>query len=278
MPSWFPGARYKRYAREWYPIVVGGVKTTEEKVKSELAAGTASPSVSARLISKLEEDSTKEDLWVARAVPASMYLGGADTTVSALQTFILAMTLYPEVQRRAQAEIDQIVGKSRLPEFSDEDALPYVQAVLREVLRWHPALPLGVPHKVTVSDVYEGYLIPAGSTVIPNAWGMMHNPAVFPEPDRFHPERWLSPDAPAFPNQAFGFGARQCPGRFLARASMWSNIVGILAAFNVTQTEDGPPEEVYSSGVVSYVKPFRCNSLPRSVAAASLVRATESEG
>ena len=99
------------------------------------------------------------------------------------------MTLYPEVQRKAQAEIDQVVGNSRLPDFSDQDALPYVQAVLKEVLRWHPVTPLGVslhvmifmgdnkmitltggPHKVTVSDVYEGYYIPAGSIIIPNAW------------------------------------------------------------------------------------------------------------
>ena len=129
----------------------------------------------------------------------------------------------------------------------------------------------GVPRRVTESDVYEGYYIPAGSTIIPNAWcasnsgpfpehptttihrAMMHDPAVFPEPDRFLPERWLSPDAPAFPNQAFGFGARQCPGRFLARASIWSNMVGILAVFNVTPGEEGLPEEMYSSGAVSCV-------------------------
>lgn len=53
------------------------------------------------------------------------------------------MTLYPDVQRKAQAEVDQIVGNSRLPLFSDESALPYVQAVLKEVLRWHPVAPLG---------------------------------------------------------------------------------------------------------------------------------------
>ncbi|KAI9467400.1 cytochrome P450 [Lactarius psammicola] len=278
MPSWFPGARYKRYAREWYPIVVGAVKTTYDKVKNELAAGTATPSVAAKLISKLDEDSTEEDLWVARAVPGTMYMAGADTTVSVLQIFILAMTLYPEVQRKAQAEIDQVVGNSRLPDFSDQDALPYVQAVLKEVLRWHPVAPLGGPRKIIESDIYDGYFIPAGSTIIPNTWGMMHDPAVFAEPDRFQPERWLAPDAPAFPNQVFGFGARQCPGRILARASVWSNIAGILAAFDITPTEDGPPEEAYSSGAVSYVKPFRCNIQPRSEAAASLVRATESEG
>ena len=81
----------------------------------------------------------------------------------------------------------------------------------------------------------------------------MHDPAVFTEPDRFHPERWFSPGAPSFPNQAFGFGARLCAGRFLARSNILSNMVGILAAFNVTPGEDGLPEEVYSSGIVSCV-------------------------
>ena len=54
------------------------------------------------------------------------------------------MTLYPEVQRKAQTEIDQVIGNSRLPDFSDQDALPYAQAILKEVLRWHPVTPLGL--------------------------------------------------------------------------------------------------------------------------------------
>ncbi|KAH9008693.1 cytochrome P450 [Lactarius deliciosus] len=277
MPSCFPGARFKRYAQEFYPMVVGAVKTPYDKVKRELASGVVTPSVAANIISRLDENSTEEDLWVAKAVLGSIYSGGADTTVSALETFVLAMTLYPDVQRKAQAEIDQVIGSSRLPEFPDQDKLPYVEAVLKEVLRWHPVTPLAVPHMVTKSDVYEGYYIPAGSTIIPNVWGMMHDPAVFPEPDRFHPERWLTPGAPAFPTQVFGFGARYCPGHLFARASMWSNMVGILAAFDIAPTEDGPPEEEYSSGIVSYPKPFRCNIRPRSDTTASLVRATESE-
>ncbi|KAH9056871.1 cytochrome P450 [Lactarius vividus] len=248
MPNWFPGARFKRYAREYYPMVVGAVKTPYDKVKRKLAPGIATPSVAANIISRLDENSTEEDLWVPKAVPGTMYLGGADTTVSALETFVLAMTLYPEVQRKAQAEIDEIVGNSRLPEISDQDKLPYVEAVLKAVLRWHP---VAVPHKVTKSDVYEGYCIPAGSTIIPNVWAMTHDPTVFPEPDRFYPERWLSPGAPAFPTQAFGFGARYCPSRFFAHASMWSNMVGMLAVFDITPSEDGPPEEEYSSGIVS---------------------------
>jgi cytochrome P450 len=61
-----------------------------------------------------------------------------------METFILAMTLYPEVQRKAQAEIDRVIGSSRLPDYSDQDELPYVDAVLKEVLRWHPVTPLGM--------------------------------------------------------------------------------------------------------------------------------------
>jgi cytochrome P450 len=61
-----------------------------------------------------------------------------------METFILAMTQYPEVQRKAQAEIDRVVGNSRLPDYSDQDKLPYVDAVLKEVLRWHPVAPLGI--------------------------------------------------------------------------------------------------------------------------------------
>ncbi|KAF8268432.1 cytochrome P450 [Lactarius quietus] len=253
MPSWLPGARFKRYAREWYPIVLRSVQTPFDKVKKELAAGTATPSVAAKTISQLDENSTEEDIWVALSVPGTMYMASVDSTASAMQTFILAMTLYPEVQRRAQAETDGTVENSRLPDVSDEASLPYVQAVLKEVLRWHPVTPFALPHRVTEDDIYEGHHIPAGSTILPNVWGMMHDPEVFAEPDRFYPEHWLSPDAPAYPHPAFGFGARRCPGRASAHSSMWMMIAGILATFDITPTEDGPPEETYMSGFISCV-------------------------
>jgi len=157
LPSWVPGARFKRYAQEWYPLVARAAKAPYDKVKRELAAGTAIPCVAANTILKLDENSTEEDKWIASSVPESLYMASVDTSVSGMITFILAMTLYPDVQRKAQAEIDQIVGNSRLPKFSDEGALPYVQAVLKETLRWHPVTPLAVSHRVTESDTYEGY-------------------------------------------------------------------------------------------------------------------------
>jgi cytochrome P450 len=82
---------------------------------------------------------------------------------------------------------------------------------------------------------------------------MLHDPATFPEPSRFNPDRWLEPDAPAFPDAAFGFGRRECPGRFMARESVWAAIVGVLAAFEISPVKDDPPKELYKSGIVSCV-------------------------
>lgn len=94
--------------------------------------------------------------------------------------------MYPEVQVRAQAELDAVVGVDRLPSFEDRDHLPYIQAVTLEALRWHSVVPTsrfchfvldvsltffeGVPHRVTEDNVFNGYFIPKGALVLSNLW------------------------------------------------------------------------------------------------------------
>jgi cytochrome P450 len=97
------------------------------------------------------------------------------------------MSLHPEIQRKAQAEIDAVIGNDRLPKFSDQENLLYVQSLVKEVFRWNPVTPLGdflfysficmlidcivgVAHRVTEDDVYDGYFIPKGAYVIANIW------------------------------------------------------------------------------------------------------------
>ena len=82
----------------------------------------------------------------------------------------MAMALFPEAQRKAQEEIDRVVGTDRLPTFEDRENLPYVDALVKEALRWHPVVPMGVPHVTTEDDIYEGYFIPKGSILLPNIW------------------------------------------------------------------------------------------------------------
>lgn len=85
-------------------------------------------------------------------------------------TFFLAMACNPAAQKKAQEEIDKLIGDDRLPEYGDRPNLPYVEALYREVMRWRPAVPLGVPHATTQDDIYDGYYIPKGTTVISNIW------------------------------------------------------------------------------------------------------------
>lgn len=101
---------------------------------------------------------------------SSMYLGGADTTVSSLMTFFLAMTLFPEVQKKAQEELDNVIGGSRLPVTADREKLPYIEAVVKETHRWHPVAPMALPHCSTKEDVIRGYRIPKGALLLPNNW------------------------------------------------------------------------------------------------------------
>ena len=96
-------------------------------------------------------------------------------TANTLKTTLLAMALYPDIQRRAQAELDAVlsVGSGdglRLPEFEDKASLPYTVAVYKEAMRWHPLLPLGVPHSTSADDVVDGFFIPKGAIVFGNTW------------------------------------------------------------------------------------------------------------
>ncbi|OJT13618.1 O-methylsterigmatocystin oxidoreductase [Trametes pubescens] len=151
------------------------------------------------------------------------------------------MALYPDVQRKAQAALDAVVGPGRLPDFGDSDALPYIHAIVREALRWHVVVPLGVPHRTMRDDEFHGYFVPAGTNVLPNAWAMLHDPAAYPDPDEFRPERFmrdgqldLTAHDPAL--FAFGFGRRICPGRYFAFTSLFITVASVLHVFDI-----GPP-------------------------------------
>lgn len=80
------------------------------------------------------------------------------------------MSLYPDVQKKVQAELDSVVGPNRLPELGDYESLPYIKATIKEALRWHSVAPLLVPRTTVADDVYNGYFIPAGSIIMFNSW------------------------------------------------------------------------------------------------------------
>ena len=80
------------------------------------------------------------------------------------------MAQYPDVQKRAQAELDAVVGAERMPRMSDRSALPYVEALVKECFRWNPIVPLALPHMAAADDEYKGFFIPKGSVIFANSW------------------------------------------------------------------------------------------------------------
>ncbi|GJE99702.1 cytochrome P450 [Phanerochaete sordida] len=170
IPAWFPGADFQREAGIWRasiykmvhePFVLSKKISETTGLPDDCAAKTYLTDI----IPASADPAYMEH--VALSALAASYVAGTDTTVSTLQSFFLAMTLYPDVQKRAQREIDEVC-QGRLPEFSDHDALPYVHALMKELLRWHPAVPLNMVHASTQDDAYNGYFIPRDSLVIAN--------------------------------------------------------------------------------------------------------------
>ncbi|KAI0295664.1 cytochrome P450 [Multifurca ochricompacta] len=256
LPWWFPGASFKKEAAKWAPHIDEMVNKPYQTVKEALANGAAVPSVAASMITRLREKPSREDELTSMA------------TVAALLTFFLAMVLHPDAQRKAQMEIDKM-------------SLPYVSALIKEVMRWHPVTPIAVPHRLVTDDVYEGYFLPAGSMVIGNAWAVLHDETVFPEPSQFQPERFLDPNV-KLPEAVFGFGRRICPGRFMARSSMWITVASVLAAFEISPIIDGDgtpliPKEEYKPGIISYPELFNCMIRPRSNRMEELIASSLSE-
>ncbi|KAG6333885.1 hypothetical protein ID866_5198 [Astraeus odoratus] len=278
IPEWFPGARFKRLAREWNATLQEMVSQPYKFVKDQMAAEIAPKSFTSDLLQG--KTLTEEEEHIIKWSAASLYSGGADTTVSAIYGFFLAMTLFPEVQKRAQAEIDAVVGPNRLPTFADRDSLPYVEALVKEVFRWNVVTPLAVPHRSTADDVHNGYFIPKGAVVIPNVWNMLHDPCTYSDPMTFNPARFLPVDGkePEMEprNICFGFGRRICPGMHLADASTWLSAAMSLAVFDISKVvENGieiTPEIDPSSGTISHPKPFKCSIKPRSARALELIQ------
>ncbi|KDQ54081.1 hypothetical protein JAAARDRAFT_196846 [Jaapia argillacea MUCL 33604] len=296
IPSWFPGAGFKRTATAYKQTCTDMATLPLRYVEDQMAAGNASPSFSsAQLARQLTDEQYITMKWAA----ASLYGGGADTTVSSLHSFLLAMTLFPEVQQKARSEIDTVVGNDRLPSLADREHLPYIDALVKEVLRWHPVAPLGLPHRVVKDDVHEGYFIPKGSMVIANIWGILHDHQVYANPMDFNPDRFLSApghDAEVDPRSfCFGFGRRICPGWHnlhpltvhrlkrgflglkLADASVFLSCAMTLAVYDISKAIDVNGSPIcpivdFTDATVSHPKPFKYTIKPRSAKAEALIR------
>jgi cytochrome P450 family 619 len=209
--------------------------------------------------------------------------GGSDTTSSIVIAFIHAMTKWPDVLRKAQSQIDSVIGQDRSPTWEDYKSLPYVAACVKEAMRWRPVVPLAFPHSLGEDDWVDGMFLPKGSEIYINAFGMHYDEKRFPNPDVFDPDHYKGVTALASElangdwesrdHYGYGSGRRLCPGIHLAERNLFLAIAKLLWAFDIEAGRDADGrriepdvsnEKAYCAGFLVCAEPYLCAITPRS--------------
>ncbi|KIJ46973.1 hypothetical protein M422DRAFT_249252 [Sphaerobolus stellatus SS14] len=242
--EWVPGASYKRQARVWKKYILDMAELPFQHVKAKMANGTVQSSLTSTHLETLAEnkDVPADAEEVIKNTAAIIFAGGTETTVNTLKTFILSMILFPEAQKKAQEELDNVLEGARLPKFEDMQALPYTIAIYKETLL------------------------------------LLREEADFgPYTDKFDPGRFLEPGRRE-PEQlgVFSYGRCICPGRYMAENSLLITVASILQLFDISPATDSsgkeiPPEYEWTSGF------FSCTIKPRSKAAEELILSIPAE-
>ncbi|KAH9172258.1 cytochrome P450, partial [Lactarius sanguifluus] len=238
-------AKWKRDVQYWFIQDSLMYERLLGKVADDLAKGIDQPSFGATLIKNQEKYrlSEREQAWLV----GNMLSAGGETTSTALHWWLLALLVHPEVQVRAHAELDEVVGYTRPPIFADLPSLPYIRAMVKEALRWSPTIPFSVPHAVSADgDWYEGMFIPKGTIVLPNVNLINSDSTVFgSDSASFNPARYLDEKGQVKPlmdgreegHVSFGYGRRVCPGKYVAEGTLGIDFATLLWALRFERPE-----------------------------------------
>ncbi|XP_076004342.1 cytochrome P450 2U1 isoform X2 [Genypterus blacodes] len=177
-----------------------------------------------------------------------LFIAGTDTTTNSVLWILLYMVLYPDVQETVQAEIDEVVGRHRVPSLTDKGRLPYTEATIMEVQRMTAVVPLAIPHMVSETTEFRGYTIPKGTVIVPNLWSVHRDPSVWDNPDSFDPTRFLDDEGKLQRKECFipfGIGRRVCMGEQLAKMELFLMFTSLMQAFSFRLPDGLPPPPMH---------------------------------
>ncbi|KAF2099884.1 putative O-methylsterigmatocystin oxidoreductase [Rhizodiscina lignyota] len=263
---------YKRQEKLWLRLF--------RELKAQMDDGIAPECFVKRMMESSFEKEGISELQAA-FLCGSIIEAGSETTSSALNSCIKYLGANPTVQSAAHEELDRMIGDARSPTFEDEESLPYIRAIVKEVQRIRPVTTIGTPHYTTEDIQYRGRFIPKGTVVSICQYAIHFDPRQYDEPKEFRPERYLNFPlkagtyaVQADPRQrdhfSFGAGRRICPGMHLAENSLFITIAKILWAFEIL-----PPsglgdcfdidvsDAAYQDGADTVPKPYRMRFKPR---------------
>ncbi|WCJ35823.1 cytochrome P450 family 78 subfamily A polypeptide 10 [Euphorbia peplus] len=183
----------------------------------------------------LEEENKLNDSDLI-AVLWEMIFRGTDTVAILLEWILARMVKHPDIQAKAQSEIETVVGSDRSVSDSDLPNLPYLRAIVKETLRMHPPGPLLSWARLAIHDTQIGpHFIPAGTTAMVNMWSITHDKQFWSEPEKFKPERFMEEEISIMGSELrlapFGSGRRVCPGKAMGLASVEIWLAQLLQSF-----------------------------------------------
>ncbi|KAK4105144.1 cytochrome P450 [Parathielavia hyrcaniae] len=254
LPDWLPFMERLRYARTWCPAIENLTRLPFEASLRQLDSGADTESSFAHTRMTIWRENARMgvpndfDLDDIKGAAATIVIAGNVTTAATLMLLVLYLMQHPDLQRKAQAEVDRVVGSDRLPSWADIPSLPYTRLVLQETYRMNPLSLLGIPHASIADDVYDGMFIPKRTAVYSNVWAMCHDESVYAAPSRFWPERYLPKEdggnGEPLPVGNSGFGRRVCIGKHLAENGLLIVLALLLATVDIDWPvgADGKPQ------------------------------------
>ena len=183
------------------------------------------------------QGSEEDAMYLATSVMAA----GGDNIRMTLNTFAMAVICYPDIFLRARAEVDMLCGEAeRLPSMSDMSSMPYLAALIKEVLRWRPTVPLVPPHELTEDLEFEGYYFPKETSFVINTEAICRE---FLDPEDFQPERWMDGDEGNVLAGFWGFGGgrRVCVGYKVAQQTLFLAFARLIQSFDFVAVIFSPP-------------------------------------
>ncbi|KAF8521209.1 cytochrome P450 [Hysterangium stoloniferum] len=220
------------------------------QVKARMESGEPVPDclVKTLIDTQHEEKLDWEDMCMLSAV---FTLGGVHSTAGIIQWFLALIPSHPEIMVRAHQELDHVIGQDRWPTAEDEQSLPYIRAIIKEVQRVHAPFWMATPHYSTQDFVYNGHFIPKDTVMVLNCFTLHHNEERYSNSYVFNPDRYLGDtlsceesaklgDVMKRDHWTFGAGRRICPGLAVAERELWLAIARLLWAFDI-RTVPGEP-------------------------------------
>eukprot|EP00252_Welwitschia_mirabilis_P026281 TRINITY_DN854_c0_g2_i1.p1 TRINITY_DN854_c0_g2~~TRINITY_DN854_c0_g2_i1.p1 ORF type:complete len:504 (-),score=79.75 TRINITY_DN854_c0_g2_i1:21-1532(-) len=185
------------------------------------------------LLDLLSSDFTVDDI---RVFLTDILIAGTGTTTITIEWAMAELIRNPSALKKAQTEIDQVVGKGKIIDETDIEDLEYLQAVIKETLRLHSPAPLLVPHRAEKSCEIGGFVVPKDAQIIVNFWAIGRDPEIWEKPQKFSPERFIGSKmdfrGQNFELIPFGAGRRICAGMPLARILMHSLLGALIQCFD----------------------------------------------